>query len=219
MAAETAHLDAFRPLVRPHALTAPVPMVDYCVRRAAIEFCERTRCWRELITATVDEANEVIVAPAYAAIHAIENATFIDGNIPLEPRLFADISRFDRTQEGCPRYIIQTNPNTVSLIHHTTGDIELSVILKPVEGQDVALASGVPRDQYDVAPKFLLTQFGEHIASGALHRLFIMPKQEWTDMKLAAYYGDRFENACVSNFNSDIVTQTNPPPRSKMYEF
>ena len=218
MAAETTHLDAFRPLVRPHALTAPVPMVDYCVRRAAIEFCERTRCWRELITATVDEANEVIVAPAYAAIHRIENATFLDGDIPLEPRQFTDISRFDRSQQGVPRYIIQTNPNTISLIHHATGDVELSVLLKPVEGQEVVLNAGVPRDQYDVAPKFLLTQYGEAIAAGALARLFIMPKQEWTDNQLAAYYAQRFENACAANFNADIVTQTNPPARSRMYE-
>lgn len=37
--------------------------------------------------------------------------------------------------------------------------------------------------------------FNEAIVQGALHRLLRMPDREWTNYKLASYYGDLFEQA------------------------
>jgi hypothetical protein len=47
-------------------------------------------------------------------------------------------------------------------------------------------------------PDDIVTRYGEKIASGAKYRLMLNPKKTWTDLQLAKYHKDEFENGKIS---------------------
>jgi hypothetical protein len=115
--AATIPLDRFLPLVMPHCPGAPEFVATRNLRLAAIEFCERTRCWRHLTTATITGDGQAIAAPAYAAIHLIEDATWEDGQ-RLTPIQFSDVDEeaAANATDAPPAYITQAEYNTIRVI-------------------------------------------------------------------------------------------------------
>lgn len=214
----------FLPYVMPSAPGAPSIVAEQHIRLAAIEFCERTKCWRKIVTKDLEDANTgVIVAPYYAAIHQIEYASFsADGypKRPLEPTQYSDISdtqRSDLEQSGPPRYLTQLSPNTVTIYPVMPGTLELSLFLKPRVGTD--FVAGTPddpiQDGLNLLPDFMLTQWGEKIACGALARLLLQPQTRWYDPQRAAYYAQKFDDACNAHFAQGIQGQQRAPLRTK----
>ena len=70
-----ARLQTLFPLILPKAPGCPGVTAAQQARLAAIEFCERSRCWREITTVTVDAAGEAaLVAPPEQAgqRHAVD---------------------------------------------------------------------------------------------------------------------------------------------------
>lgn len=222
MPAATVPLSEFEALVRPYARELPVPTARRLLRQSAIEFCERTRCWRELLTVTVDEQNETIVTPSYATIHQIEEAYF-DGDVRLEPTQYTEVTNLERigtTVEGVPKYIAQMHPNIVALIPYAAGTLTISAFMKPIEGSSMALnGDGDTIDSLDVVPAFLLGQYGPHIAYGALARALMIPRQPFSNPKEAMLYQAKFDRACDTHFASNITMQHRAPPRTRMREY
>ncbi|MCR9276251.1 MULTISPECIES: phage adaptor protein [unclassified Mameliella] len=219
MVAATVPLEQFEPLVRPYARDLPVPVARRLLRRAAIEFCERTRCWREIITVTVDEQNETIVTPSYATIHRIEEAYWED-NVKLIPTQYTEVTQTERQAEGLPCYIAQMHPNTVQLIPYSAGTLTISAFLKPIEGTSMQLnVAGDVEDALDVVPAFLLGQFGQQISYGALARALMIPDQPYTDPRSAMLYQGKFDAACTDHFASNITMQHRPPARTRYQEY
>lgn len=219
MTAPTIAISAFDSFVLPYAQLAPVPLVRKYVRLAAIEFCERTRCWREIVTINVDAQNEAIVAPRHAAIHEIEEATF-DGK-PLMPTQFTDTTLLERSEEGTPRYITQTHPNTVALIPWEAGSLTLSLFLKPRSETKMKteIMSGATVDGLDVMPEFMFNQFAQKIADGALARLLMVKNQTFTDPREAMRREQMFNQHCDAKFANNITMQHRAPPRVRMTEY
>jgi len=223
----TVSLSAFLPLVLPSAPGLPVMTAELQLRLAAIEFCERTRCWRHMINLTfTDENHQVPVAPDYAAIHDFEFAVFASDSIQnrvLTPTQFSEIAPGGLTlYEGCaPEHISQITPNTVTIFPFAPGVVSLSVFLKPRHGQDFANAANtLPlQDYFNQVPDFLLTQWGEAIAAGALARALMMPQKQWTEMKLAAAHLARFERYCDQHFSHNIIRQQRAPRRTRSQFF
>ena len=220
----TIRLSAFLPYVLPHAPGVPNFVAEKYLRMAAIEFCERTRCWRKITEVEVGADNAVaLVAPYHAAIHMIEFASFSSESAPkapLTPTQFSDIGeryRADMEQEGPPRYITQVTPNEVRIFPLATGTLEVSLFLKPRMGQDMATNDpGDPiQDTFNLVPDFLLTQWGEPIAAGALSKLLVQPQKRWSNPQLAGFYLDRFNAACDSHFGQSIKGQQRAPARSR----
>lgn len=219
MPVATAPLSDFDSLVMPYAPGLPRPSARRFIRQAAIEFCERTRCWREILTVTVDEANEAIITPAYAALHRIEEAIYND-EVKLQPTQYTDVSLSERVSEGMPGYIFQTSPNTISLMPYATGTVKVSAFLKPIEGSDMELnAGGETVDALDVLPVFMLTQYGPQIACGALALALMVPGQPFTNPQQAMYYRQKFDRACDDHFASNITMQVRAPGRSRLREW
>lgn len=208
---------AFLRFIIPHAPACPDPYAALQARMAAIEFCERTLCWREIVTMPISANGDAIVCPDTATIHRIEEATH-DGAI-LTPTQFtaaADDLREDHAT-GAPRYLTQTGPNTVSVYPWAAGTLRLSLFLKPraeqaFDGQD---ADNPLSDRFNVAPAFLLSQHAEKIAAGALTRILFTPAQPFTDPQRAQLYSDRFDRACDSQFATSIQGQQRAPMRVK----
>jgi len=220
MTAKTITLSAFDSFILPYAQHASVPLLRKYARLAAIEFCERTRCWREMVTVTVDEQNEAIVAPSHASIHQIEEATFGDGII-LTPTQFTDTTLLERSEQGTPQYITQTNPNSVALVPWTIGTLTLSLFLKPRSETQMrtAILSGETVDALDVVPEFMFNQHAQKIADGALARLLMVPGQPFTNPSEGMRRSIMFDKHCDAQFASNITMQHRPPARSRMYEY
>ncbi|WP_333826856.1 hypothetical protein [Pararhodobacter sp.] len=217
------HLSKFLPYTALHAPGAPIPTIESYLRLAAIEFCERTRCWRHMVNVELTDENHVaVVAPPYAAIHAFEYAAFIADNGPRRPLLptqYSDLAPegFPENAGALPNHITQATPNSITIFPFAAGEVELSVFLKPRFGQDF---NGPDRespieDAYDKVPEFLLTQWGEAIAVGALSKLLIVPQQRWTDQKTAMTFLARFERYCDQHFSSNVIGQQRAPRRSR----
>lgn len=219
MPAPTIAISSFDSFVLPFAQHAPVPLMRKFVRLAAIEFCERTRCWREIVTVTVDEQNEAIVAPSYASIHEIEEATF-DGK-PLTPTQFTDTTLLERSEAGTPYYITQTHPNTVALIPWEAGSLTLSLFLKPRSETQMKtdIMSGQTVDGLDVVPEFMFNQFSQKIADGALARLLMVPGQSFSNPQEGMRRSVLFDQHCNAKFANNITMQHRAPPRVRMTEY
>lgn len=222
--ADPVRLSEFLPYVLPNAPGAPEVVAEKYVRMAAIEFCERTRCWRKITNVELtDESTVALVAPAYAAIHAIEYASFSSETMaktPLTPTQYSDLAdrhRSDLESGGAPRYITQVNPNSVTVFPLAAGSLEVSLFLKPRMGQ--SFEAGTPDDPivdvYNQAPGFLLTQWGEAIACGALSKILMQPQTRWHDPNRAAAYLQKFERACDSHFSAGVIGQQRAPRRTR----
>lgn len=214
----------FLPYVMPHAPGAPSIVAEQQIRLAAIEFCERTKCWRKISTAQITTENQVaIVAPDYAAIHQIEFASFTPNGYPkypLEPTQYSDMSDAHRgmiDQPGPPKYVTQVTPNTVTIYPLLEGELDLSLFLKPRIGSDFQVGTNDDPivDAFNVVPDFMLTQWGEAISCGALSKLLMQPQTRWYDPDRANYYFQKFERACDNHFAYAMKGQQRAPVRTR----
>ena len=209
MTAATIALDAFLPLVMPHCSGVPEFVATRNLRLAAIEFCERTRCWRHLTSVQIASDGQAVAAPFYAAIHLIERATFEDGR-DLVPIQFSDVDEraVQETVGGQPAYITQSRYDTVRIIPFKPGRLDLSLFLKPVNGESFGFSDGgMIRDQYDQVPEFMWTMHAEPIASGAIARVLAQPDKPWTNPQLAMAHAARFEAAMDTHFSASVRGQ------------
>lgn len=205
------------PYILPKAATVPLPYAEFMARLAVIEFCERTRCWRQLLTVNLGSSKGCMIAPFDATIHEFEEAT-LNGN-PLTPTQFTDVEPDELTgeaNEGAAKYITQISPGTVSVYPFERGRLRVSCFLKPRHGQAVGLDDTAPlSDAYNVLPDFMVTQYATALADGALWRILSTKNQPFTDLEAAAMHKDHFEEACRTHFSSNMRGQQRAPVRVK----
>lgn len=224
-------ITSFFPLVLTFAPAVPEPVAEQMIRLAAVEFCERTRCWRHMVTRRVIGMEEECAAPQairifppYATIFEFEFAYF--NGQKLDPMQFSDIDIQSPDEEqitGHPRNITQTEPGQVMLLPRpdASGSLNLSLFLKPLSMDDW---EGSPYDSgedddLNVLPDFLMTQHGEAIQFGALARILAIPGQSYTDLARAEFYRLSFAAKLDSGFQMNLRGQHRAPPRSKPQTF
>jgi hypothetical protein len=211
-------LSAFLPLVHPHAPGCPDFIAILALRHAAIEFCERTKCWRHISSVTLTTNGQALVTPNTATIHLIEEAT-LDG-VSLAPVQFTDISPDELsgiTQAGQPQYITQTDPGTVLVYPFIAGGtLRVSAFLKPRGDSSYGGNANDPmEDANAVVPDFLLHQDAEAISNGALARILAAPGVRWTDQQQALFYRALFDGQCRNRFSRHMHGQQRAPIRTK----
>jgi hypothetical protein len=203
-------LDLFMPHILPFAPGCAEPTAFYGIRQAAIDFCERTRLWRYEDEFTVStDLSEAIMAPYGAVVHEIEQVLF-DGQ-PLEPKT---TQWLDQRQigwragslSGRPNYVTQTAPDTLQVVPAYAGTVNLSLWLKP--SQDC-----------DELPDFMVDQYRETIAHGALGRILITPNQSFTSLDLAAIFAQRFAMKIDSLSTKGSTGQQRAPLRTRASNF
>lgn len=213
----TANISELLPYILPKAPTVPLPYAEFQARLAVIEFCERTRCWRQILKTNLTTNGSAMIAPINATIHEFEEVT-LNGNI-LTPTQFTEMDPDELTGEesaGPAKYIAQVTPGHVSVYPFETGTLRVSCFLKPQHGQSVGTDATSPlSDAYNVLPKFMVTQYASALADGALYRIMSTNKQDFTDFEMAAVHKAAFDEACNKHFGSNLRGQQRAPVRVK----
>ncbi len=217
MAAPDTPLADFLPYVLPHAKMVPDPVAEFNLKLAAIEFCERTRCWRHAISVAVSSNNHTLVAPELTTIHEFEEATH-EGRL-LVPTQYTSLPPqvlSGELVEGLPHWISQTEPGQVTIFPYQTGTLRMTVFLKPRHGTQYGTDAANPlRDALAMVPAFMLSQHAEALACGALSRLLAVPGKPWSDPQRAMYHKMEFDKACGASFASNITGQQRAPRRTR----
>ena len=218
MALTFTRISALLPFMRGYAPMCPDPILELAARAAAVEFCERTRCWRHVTTITITEAGGVDIVPSVASIHEIERAEAND--VALIPTQHSEIQGEHEIAQ--PRWITQTNPQSVT-VHPWPGEpveVSLSLFLKPRFDIEVGLDPQNPlHDRFNVLPAWIVTQHGERIADGGLSRVLTQPQTRWFDPQLAAVHAARFEQAMSSHFRTNMRGQQRARVRTSYIDF
>ena len=213
----TAPISDLLPYIETHVTTVPTPFAEFQARLAAIEFCERTRCWRQIINVSLNCQGRARVTALGATIHEFEEAA-LDG-VPLIPSQFTEADPEEISggeNRGQAKYITQITPGEISVYPIQEGKLRLSCFLKPRHGRSIGTDATAPLDdEYNVLPAFMVTQYAEKLAHGALYRIMSTPKQDFTDMAMAAVHKQMFDQACDSHFSSNMRGQQRAPMRVK----
>ena len=204
----------FLPLILPFCPECPDFLAEQHARFAAIEFCERSRAWRHVVTVTLAAGSAglgVMVAPEGAAIHEIEFAE-MDGR-KLTPIQFSTI---EAAPEGQAEYVTQISPREVMVTPFEPGTLRISVFLKPLTGGQYGTDAARPLfDRFNMVPDFLVDMHGHTIAAGALAKLLSIPNEPWTHEKKAMLYDARFREKLDGAFRWNMRGQQRAPTRSK----
>lgn len=196
-------LDVFLTRIMPQVPGCPEPTAFAAIIKAAQEFCERTRLWRDEDTFTITPTScNVVCAPEGADLFEIEHAT-LDGS-SLKPISLSDLNnlhpRWREHDAGQGEWITQFEHDTVVIVPKCTGTLKLSTFLRPAE-------------EADQLPDFLSKHYRSCIADGALAEILMVPRQPFTDPSRAQFYSMRFEAKLSSLINSTIKGQQRAPTR------
>lgn len=165
------------------------PVTEGAIRRAAIEFCARSRIWVNfpaLIPVVAYTPSYILAAPAGASVSAVLSAA-LDGE-PLDPAAIAWLNSNVptwRTTPSEPLYFTQIDTETVILapvpVANSATGLVLTVALQPTEASS------------DI-PAWIVNQYGRHIADGAISILMLMAGKPWTDLANGANRRAIFED-------------------------
>lgn len=203
-------LDDFLPGILPYAPGCASPTAYFGIRQAAIEFCERTRLWRSEDSFDVTPENcDAIMAPYGAVIHEIEHASF--NGQPLKPKSTQWLDDHENgwrlpSYTGNPGYITQLAPGTVMIVPRGEGTLTLHLWLKP--SQDCT-----------ELPDFLLDEYREVIAMGALGRILLIPNQSFTNVEMGAAFAGMFAAKLDARSTKGTKGQQRAPIRTKASMF
>lgn len=209
-----ATLSSLNHLILPHAAGAPLPAVYTAIRASAAEFLRRTRLWPQRITMAVTPAVIHIPVPLNGGI-MFEIARGEDGygrvwfdGDRLRPVEFATLTpqELDVSSVGTPRRYSQPAEQTISLVPRGTGELMLDTYCTlPVTGPAM--------DGY--LPDTLAAEHAQSVASGALARLMVIPKRDWTNPQLAGVHMAIFNADCDRLFARYVQGQQRAPLRTK----
>lgn len=219
-----ARLSVLSPIIMPHVRGCPRPVIDYHLRLAAIEFCERTRLWRHSRT-NVAPTRITDIAPPTPTLDAVTPEVFeleavtFDG-IDLRPVVYDAAASDAMTAD--PRYGI---PNTYTTVETNrllldpfpqvgTGTLRYSYFGKPSMARLFALDAADPmHDVHNTVPQFMIAQYGKTLADGALALLQAIPGQAFTDENMAAVNRSKFDMAVSGLTQKFLRGQQKSPAR------
>jgi hypothetical protein len=176
-------LKEFHPLILPRVPRCPTPTVNQAIRQAAQRFCERTKLWRETDSFQIgSEGMDYVFAPPGAVLYEIETARFNGQRLqPASiPWLDDNLPNWRELSGSVPRYVTQTEIDTVRVVPADTGQVDLTVILRPSD------------DAQDL-PDFIARSHRTAIRDGALAELMMLPGQPFFNPELAMIHNRKFE--------------------------
>lgn len=198
-------IDLILPLIRPYAPGCADPTAYMGIRQAAAEFCERTRLWRyESDFAVTSSDTATVTTPSDSVLHEIELAQF--GGVDLErtSTQYLDDRYNWRSGDltGPPQFITQTDMNAVRVVPWQAGTLTLHLYLKTAQDADEL-------------PDFMVDQYREIIAFGALSRILMVPNQSFSSPQMATFWQAKFDDKLDALTGANIRGQQRAAKRSK----
>jgi len=190
--------EEFLPSVLLEVDDCPTALAVAAIRNSAIEFCQRTRVWREyidpinVVTGMAgyeldNPSNSTIVTVLSARCGTDPNKVDLKGPFS-ERRLDTDLPGWRNFEGNLPNVFLYDGNLTITLVPKPTEDI--------TNGLDVYCALKPDTNSAD-GPELLLNHYHEAIGYGAKYRLMAMPEKEWSNATLAAYNLGQFQKAIV----------------------
>lgn len=174
---------------------AEAALVANAIKRACIEFCERSQFHRQTLTAI-----NVVSGTASYALTAPSAAYRICGVVEVQYDLTTDQKElFPKTRDdldaklglgweslsGDVIYYLQDTINTVRLVRKPDEAITAGLVVRVAMAPDQAATE---------ASDEIYNEFYDAIAAGAKYRLMLMPSKPWSNSQMAGFYRDRFES-------------------------
>lgn len=162
--------------------------IIHTLRRAAIEFCDRTLLWEysdDFVYTIAGEIEQDLPIPRGAELILVVDIT--RAGEPLTP---VAVNKMNRLQ-GNPLDESQWGTPTT----YTADGIE-AVRMAPIPNIDEELACRLalrPTATADDVPFEIGTRWKGALITGAKHFLCLMPNTEWYDPQRAMYYREQFE--------------------------
>lgn len=196
--------DLYRRIL-PRVRGVAMPMVDEAIRQAAIEFCQRTRLWRDedQFKSSDNLDYEPIVAPPGAVIFEIESARFNDQPVEAVSRDWLDghVPTWRTLQGDLAKWVTQSKPDTIRLVPAAKGDVHLDLYLQPA-------------NDATSLPDFLIDHHARTLTDGALAELYATPG-DFQNPGLAQFHATRFAESLDTLFDSHATGQQAAPVRVK----
>lgn len=180
--------DKFHPYVQPVVQGCPLGLINHAIRKATIEFCERTNLWKmgspgaDILK---DQAFYTFDTPVGTRVTQPDwitiNGKQLVGTTPIE--LDIEIPDWREKEQEYPHLYYVERPNTVRIIGIPTED-KLGLL-------DAQVSLSPTRDAVD-CPDWLYENWVDVIASGALATLTAMAGKQWSDSTMAAYHNQIF---------------------------
>jgi len=205
-----ANLSDLLPDVLPDLPGCPNITALDALSKALIEFCERSRYWREWladIAVTAGDASYTPTVPTDSRLVDILAAEFAD--VPIDPASPAELDEALpgwRTDTGTVDYFTQPTADTLLLakVPSASGTLKLEAALAPT-----LAATTFPDDIYQ--------RFREAIACGAKARLMLSPGKPYTNPALHATHKAAFEDAIHDAEITAARGKTRMPLRTKLW--
>lgn len=176
------NIEALHPYVAPHVVGCPIPVMDHNIRLSAIEFCDKTR-WHEEIVAATRQGEDGVYELDVDTGHEVSRITSVAVNGKrIDPETKATGLRLIEAASTAAFFVvldstqIQINPAPSS-----TDAVQVIAALRPT-----MTATSI---------NDALSEWREAIAGGAIARIAAIPKQDFTNLDLAAYHRGIFNSA------------------------
>jgi hypothetical protein len=200
--------------VLPDVPGVPEAAAILAIRNTAIDFCIKTRIWRETLAAV----NVVAAQANYVCAPATPNTSIVTvlygwlSDQPLNGPMSdddLDMRGFQwRTQTSdTPDSFTLPDPGTMRLIGIPTANIAAALVAR------VALK---PTQTATDASDFLFNDWHEEIGHGAKARLMAIPNKEWSNPNAVLYHVNQYKSALTRGRtkalkgNSDMSLMANP---------
>lgn len=177
--------DEFYPYIQPHVASCPEDTITDYLRRAAIEFCERSEVWRRRLETdyTVAGVSDYQLSVPNKAL--LENITSLFLNdLPLSRVDDTSVRNYPGTGTGRPLWYSVHDDAEVRFYPAPDAryPIVTDCVLKPALD-----ATGVD--------DFVYFTHVMDISCGTLGMLMMIPDKPWTNQEMAAYYNMKFYKA------------------------
>lgn len=172
-------IDEFLPTLNGLVVGVPRSVAVVQLRNALIEFCEKSKYWRETLRS---------FSPAAGGVYELDD-------IPSDTVVAGDIAvryAFNEEKVSSDLYVM-TNPYTIKFDDSVTEQVEVSCAVKP-------------NQRTMTIPVMLCDHFAEGICAGAAVRLLRMPNKPWSDPSSVAYYQDLFRE-CKNQAMKEALEQ------------
>jgi len=183
-------LKKFRSEVLTDVSGVPGSLVDRCILRAAIEFCDYTLTWREKFIQTTSEGVMQCLLSPDTGSRIVTVLYVSDDGVKVVP---ATESQLDGVSAGWR----DTNNQSAAAQYYYLEDREtLSLVLTPDAERSLEIIACLkPTQDSTELPETLYEDHIESIGYGAKSRIFAMPAKPWANPELAMYFSTLSESA------------------------